>query len=395
MSGVPISHRTNTWVQGVGSIQHWEEPGARLESAITTYLESCMALEKLTTPFSLGTRNLSIRLDRRLEYFHALLTQPLAESYSCVARTKNKLAAIYQLPSEVLTRIFQLATYHTLSEDELDIDYALTTIYRSLYRIISVCSVWRNTALPHRALWTVIPLFYDNSLSSLRNETLVRVHLERAGCLKLYLAVNMGHRDNLAPLVEDTLVANRSRFGSMNIFAKSTNSIKNILKCFTKLGSPLNIDEMSLCTKSYSPNQRTAPPLHRIFDSNLVHRATLERIVSSLRILRMRGVRLPTENIIFNNLVELRIQDVNLGRDTTVIKFLPKLIHASHLHTLEMILVTAKENEKPLESITPLTPFLSLKKFYLEDLMLNVMRAVLRSMVPGPYRFILGIIDNC
>ncbi|CUA75578.1 hypothetical protein RSOLAG22IIIB_11848 [Rhizoctonia solani] len=147
----------------IGNVQHWEETGARLESAIAAYLHSCLALEQATlTAPPVGIDHLPARLNRRIEYFHTLMTQPVAQSLVSVARTRNKFVTpIYRMPSEILERIFDLAVKS--AGHELPMKEATSASCLCLYRIVSVCSVWRKVGLSHPRLWTLVPLVYFNS----------------------------------------------------------------------------------------------------------------------------------------------------------------------------------------------------------------------------------------
>ncbi|KAG8687402.1 hypothetical protein FRC11_007288 [Ceratobasidium sp. 423] len=124
--------------------------------------------------------------------------------------------------------------------------------------------------------------------------------------------------------------------------------------------------------------------------------AALEQILSSLRVLRLKAVHISVDNLMFRNLVELRIQEVMVGRDVDLVQFLSALAPASQLRTLEMISMTSYVDP----GVTPAVRdfpihFPSLETLFLAGLLSNVIHTVLGSIAPGEYRILFSASSNC
>ncbi|CAE6466497.1 unnamed protein product [Rhizoctonia solani] len=394
MATAIIAHGATPWP--IGNIQHWEETGARLESAIATYLHSCLALEQsASTAPPIGIDNLPARLGRRIEYFHTLMTQPLAQSLASVARTRNQLVtSIYRIPSEVLERIFDFAVNN--AGTDLPMRSAISASCLCLYRILSVCSVWRKVGLAYARLWTLVPLVYSNRSRTITVKS-ANLSLERAGRSELHLVADLGNDFGLvlgSPLA-NLLVENGSRFRIINLRSSSHSVLERVLDSILATALPGSISDLSL---SHDPTIAWQPqPISttRLLGFDVPSKqATFESILSSLRVLRLDNVLPRMGNLAFAGLVVLRIQAISFETDLDLREFLRTLVSASYLQTLDIISVDASEATNspfpPHNDVDPCS-IPSLQTLFLDNLSSNVINAVLSSIKSGTHRTALSV----
>ncbi|CAE6500626.1 unnamed protein product [Rhizoctonia solani] len=387
MATALIAHN-NPWP--IGNIQHWEETGAQLESALSAYLHSCLALEQSTSTVpSIRVDNLPARLDRRIEYFHTLMTQPLAQSLASVTRTRNKLVtSIYRIPPEVLGRIFDFAVNG--SRSDLCMESAIADTCRCLHRILSVCSVWRKVGTAHAPLWTLVPIVVLNRLRIISMKS-ANLSLERAGRSNLRLAADIGDAFIIPMEFYAKLAGHGPRFRSANLCSSSPSTLQFILDSILETAVPGSLTELSLCIDVPRLNERHDS--HYLFQHGGPSKQTaFERVFTNLRVLRLSNVLPRMGNAPLENLVELRIQEVVFGADTNLRAFLKALTTASQLETLDMISVEAYEVVVLPVSLHDLQLSLPrLQTIFLEDLTYNVLRTVLSIVKPGAHRTVLSV----
>ncbi|CAE6476364.1 hypothetical protein ACGC1H_007690 [Rhizoctonia solani] len=395
MATAIVSHGTTPWP--IGNIQRWEESGAQLESAIAAYLHSCLALEQSTsTTPPIGIDNLPARLSRRIEYFHTLMTQPLAQSLASVARTRNKLVtSIYRIPSEVLERIFGFAVNG--AGIDLPMRSATSASCLCLYRILSVCSVWRKVGLAHARLWTLVPLV-DSNRSRIITVKSANFSLERAGRSELYLVADLGIEFGLIPWSSLTkiLVENGPRFRTINLRSSSHFVLEHILDPILATTLPGSISDLSLSHDPTIAGQPQPTGTTRLLGFDIPSKqATFESVLSSLRVLRLDNILPRMGNLAFGGLVELRIQAISFETDLDLREFLRRLVSASCLQTLDIISVAANEAAASLPpSHEDLCSIPSLQTLFLDNLSSNVIHTVLSSIKSGTHRTILSVTNE-
>ncbi|KAG8687403.1 hypothetical protein FRC11_007289 [Ceratobasidium sp. 423] len=385
MATALVAHSNSPWP--IGNVQHWEDTGARLESAIATYLHSCLALEQCTssTP-STGIDNLPARLDRRIEYFHTLMTQPLAQSLASVTRTRNKLVtSIYRIPPEVLGRIFELSIN---AGSDLSMKSAIAVTCHCLHRILSVCSVWRKVGIAHAPLWTLVPIVVlDNSrMISMKSANL---SLERASRSNLRLAADIGNA--FISELHAILVGCGPRFRFINLRSSSPATLQYILNPIMETAVPGSLVELSLCVDT--PHLSERPHSHYLFQHDGPSRqAAFKSVLPNIRVLRFNNIHPRIGNAPLENLVELRIQEVGFGADTALRAFLKALATAPRLETLDILSVEAYEVVVLPASLHDFQLSLPcLQTVFLEDLPCNVLQTVLSVIKPGAHRTVLSI----
>ncbi|KAG8708784.1 hypothetical protein FRC11_006184 [Ceratobasidium sp. 423] len=210
--------------------------------------------------------------------------------------------------------------------------------------------------------------------------------LQRSGRLALQLAAHLGSRTYTTPAFHQALTASSPRFRYVNLQAESVLPLETVLKILLGRSTPRSLTQLSLRIEA-SPYTRVPSRSAYIFESDPTYRSAFENIVNSLRILRLRSVRFRMDNITFKNLVELRIQDVQLGDDAALEAFLLALTPESQIRTLEIISVTTHRGDTVRSGDPSRLSLPSLESLYLEDLYLNVIQTVLRIIAPGEYRF--------
>ncbi|CAE6471122.1 unnamed protein product [Rhizoctonia solani] len=388
-------------------MQAWEETAAQLENAISAHHNICMDLERrFIDACPIDPQRVASKIDRQLESFHTLLTQRLAESRSSTSRTRNRLVSkVYCLPQEILARIFWFTVRGVHSEeDAVPMNDAIIRIYRALYRMTSVCSVWRNAGLIHGTLWSLIPVLPEPSNPYFLVDNATRNCLDRAGA-ELHLAADLG--DFLHPTIREVLSSQGARLRTVNIRASELSVIQKAFTLLADNSVPGFITGLSIwldCSDSFVP----PPPLAEdfIFYEDTSRQAALELIANSLYVLRLRTVNLYMSNLSFENLVKLRLQDLVLGHKTACHGLLRALASASQLCDLEIISVIAwtsgdgngggegeEADQVPNQSKLPIK-LPCLRRLFLEDLYANVTGTILRSIIPGPYSLVLSITDK-
>ncbi|KAH7339164.1 hypothetical protein B0J17DRAFT_403406 [Rhizoctonia solani] len=313
----------------VGDIQHWEEAGASLERALTTYLHSSQSIERMTHMPVVGISNLHARLDHQIEHFHVSLMQLLTESFASVTRTRNTLVpAINRIPTEILGQIFQFAL--NSASDSQPMGPAIEATYRCLYNLLSVCSAWRKVVLAYKSLWALVPVIDRREPTRFRTEKAISLSLERAGNSELHiaadvLAINLCRRSSILARLAEL----RLRLRSINLRASSRYAIELILGPIVQGLSPGSLKELSL---NWQPPASSSPMAHGndscFEDSLTAFWTSFEQLFSSLRILRLRRIVPRMAKVSFQNLLELRIQAFAFRHDTA----LRELLCTSPLH---------------------------------------------------------------
>ncbi|KAG8724158.1 hypothetical protein FRC09_000052 [Ceratobasidium sp. 395] len=157
--------------------QHWKVSNNQLARSIQDYVEACAALEaSLATP-SRDTISRKIQnkifadLDPELSSL-PLHEQRLQEVRSRLNETRNSsqlLAPINDLPPEILTMIFSLATRSWINEDYQQVG-PFNISHTS--HLSGVCRLWRHLILQCHTFWSELHLSLTGPLS--------KAHYERA-----------------------------------------------------------------------------------------------------------------------------------------------------------------------------------------------------------------------
>ncbi|CAE6537829.1 unnamed protein product [Rhizoctonia solani] len=376
------------------SIVQWENAGTQLENAITNYLSSCLQLEKDYFAPLVGTENTQARLDSRIEHFHTLFTQPLAQSLASVTRTRNKLAtSIYRLPPEILAKIFEYAVHAFIRNRHLR--YAIIDSRRCLHRLLGVSSVWREIGLAHVPLWTLVPLVcFEHSNPSRITTQSAELSLERAGQSGLRLALDARDYPLEGLYIMDKLVEHGHRFSSVHLRTSSLYALEYALGPIAQMAASESIHEISLCHDDYFTS---LPRPTCVFAPRLPsNQASYERMIASARLLRLNNVILRMDDVhtSFSNLVELRIQAVRFQSEVSLKESLRRLISAPHLQTLDIISVEVHAlTSAPTTDSAPFS-LPNLQTLFIQGLLCNVLQLVLSIIEPGLHRTVISVSND-
>ncbi|CAE6437090.1 unnamed protein product [Rhizoctonia solani] len=395
MTSLVIPQTTTHWP--AGGLQQWEEAGIRLESAVVAFLQSCMALEQAAMVHPLCIDNLPFRLDRRIEHFHTLLTQSLAQSLASVTRTRNKLVtSIYRLPPEILGNIFELAISST--ENDLPMESAIIESCLCLYRILGVCSAWRKVGIAHAPLWTLVPVISHTIPAVAPTEKSASLSLERAGGVGLRLVADVDSLGQLGPSFREKLVEDGARFRSVSLRSGYDGGLEGALDSLLDTIIPGSIAELSLAFESLDIREglhEDSGPFYLFNYFSPHRRATFAQVLGSVRILRLKNIVPHMDSVSLGNLLELRIHGVAFGPDNILTDFLLALSTAPQLQTLDIISVTTCQMaDLPASADSAPLSLPSLQTLFLENLLCNVLHTVLHSIKPGEQRVVLSLTHN-
>ncbi|KDN39636.1 hypothetical protein RSAG8_08664, partial [Rhizoctonia solani AG-8 WAC10335] len=162
------------------ALSKWEDAGDTLANALATYLRSCMFLETFSPKNVVDTQHLASRIDFSLNTLHTKLSQELAQSRALLSRMRNKtVSRFYSIPNEIISAIFMEIVYAPAPGDQrlLSMKKSLKIIFGRLYKLLSVCSSWRNIAISLNGLWSIVPIvcgiIFSEKLVELRLQSVV------------------------------------------------------------------------------------------------------------------------------------------------------------------------------------------------------------------------------
>ncbi|EUC60914.1 hypothetical protein RSOL_375790, partial [Rhizoctonia solani AG-3 Rhs1AP] len=339
---------------------------------------------------------LATQIDSALDTFHIELEQRVAQSRSILARTRNQVLSISPiscLSNEILSEIFTYVVYDPIDpSNPVPMESSLVKIYKSLHCLLGVCSIWRNVILARGSFWSMIPIIELSSSSiSLRSQgrpCSTGLSLERSGTTDLHLAAIFG---KISKCDDIDLTKYLSRLRSINIIARSTFVIGRLLNQILKPGSPLHVSELSLRFESKVFSDHIPP--QRPCLSHIEPWTNFEDLLESLSVLRLSDIMLDWSRITFSHrLVQLELQNTNLGSDSNLISLLTSLSSATELRTLELISVTTYPN--PDTQITTTKPIISLpnlQTMVARNLYFNTLAILLSSITSRSHRLVLHL----
>ncbi|KAG8731310.1 hypothetical protein FRC11_004534, partial [Ceratobasidium sp. 423] len=378
-------------------IHRWEEIGHQLEKTVVEYLKSCSTLE-FPSVNHLNPDHLISRIDHRLSSFDALITRQLYLARLSMASLRNRLASsIHRLPDEILARVFHFAVdlYDVEQPHHLSSQYRTQIVYRNLHALLGVCSTWRRVGLFDCTLWSLVPVVRNRNDRFMPTAT--QLSLERAAGSKLHLVAELNSdRSDMRNYVRDTLAEFGPRFKTINLHSDSMASIRVAVYRFVKSvrNTPSSLTGLSLC------HHRLDKFLPRGIDDIYVQsdseQRDFNRLLGSLQVLRLCGLKIHFGGVSFKNLTELRLQDMWAGRTVDVEDLLWSL-SSSPLRRLEIISVFHHPNQantipRPYEFPIELP---ALEILYLEDLFKDLLDLILGSIAPGSHHTTLHLTGKC
>ncbi|CAE6474340.1 unnamed protein product [Rhizoctonia solani] len=382
------------------AIRQWEAAGATLSDALNKYLNLCSSLK--TTSLQEGSHplDLACRVEAALGTLCPKLDQQLALSRATLSRTRNELVPpLHHLPEEVISEVFMNVVFgdyvweHPDDSSPLSMEDSLTAMRQHLYRLLRVCSTWRNILLTRDVFWSTVGTynlvtwdhFYGSSTAGYVD---LPIQEAKGADLRLVLSLPLPSDFRL-----DALKVHASRFRTINISAGTKvqpSSIKDTIDIFLK-NTPSLLSELSIY------HERPGIRDHFVLseDEHIIPHSSSDwtrflQIVKSLSVLRIRTVAFSWRHMVFSNrLVELRLQRIKIGHDSEFSGFLNALSSAPELRDLKLIsAVTFRDEGVPLGIIQEKQHIMlpKLESLLLEDLYLNTLELLSQWLVAGSCR---------
>ncbi|KAG8727716.1 hypothetical protein FRC11_012620 [Ceratobasidium sp. 423] len=381
----------------IAAVRRWEELGQQLQKTVTTYLNLCTALELSLSGYPNGASDLISKIDDRLHGFDDLLVR-LNSARSSLTRTRNKLKApILRLPGEIMSSIFHMAI--NIAELETTEQRAtrnlLQTRYRHLHALLSVCSSWRRLIISHGTFWSIVPVFPQKNDRYM--PTAAQLSLERStGCGLHLVAELFMRRPDISNFVSSLLTCYGPRFRTINLkadYGSIMNQAISVLLTSTT-NAPGLLDELSMCFHHGQIGR--ASNFFYLTLLNNSQQAAFKRMLGSLCVLKLRGLRIDFIGVSFVSLAQLRVQDIRFDDHTRVAEILWALSSSTQVNTLELISVTAFSNTPEVPSSNkPPVSLPTLRFLYLEDLFQDMLNFVLAWIEPRHHRVTLNLTSSC
>ncbi|KDN40286.1 hypothetical protein RSAG8_08196, partial [Rhizoctonia solani AG-8 WAC10335] len=329
--------------------QRWETASFALKSAVESYLNSCLYLESSYLHNAENPTDLAFRIDSSLDSLSTTLSKQLSQSHSSLARTRNKIASpLCDFPEELLAEIFLDIVYMPTKIQTRALGDTIRAMYRSLYALIGVCSVWKKAAATCRALWTVVPLLDPLARSSLNTviHPATDLSLQRAGS-QIHLVADLSQ--DYDPEF-DALANYIQRFNSVHIRSESNKTITRLIRTILESRS---LVELSVCKRPRSdehprdvsvPESPQLSSYQYITPDDLARQPEFRILMESIPMLRLSSVLLPWDSIKFTTrLQELHIRGIEFHSGMDMLSFLCALSSASEIRDLRVISVSTRQ----------------------------------------------------
>ncbi|KAG8759304.1 hypothetical protein FRC11_002148, partial [Ceratobasidium sp. 423] len=372
------------------AIQKWEKAGATLGTALNKYLNLSLTLGTSAPKDGTPPNDLAIRIDSALETLHVTLDQRIAKARSTLAYTRNQImSSTSRLPNEVLSEIFTHVIYPPPDPFEpVPMKQSLVALYHSLYGLLSVCSVWRKILLSRGSLWSMIPIKLADSYlqRNSKDPEFTRLALERAGGADLHLAAILSRvYRGFNGLTGLTKCA--SQFRTINIVSDTHFGIISILNHFRDLDSSGKLSHLSIRHESDLRTDRLPREFNYIFSLGSNDQKVFESLLKRISVLRLSGVVLHWDEAVFSNrLVELELQEITMGYDSEISKFLEALSSATQLRHFKFSSIKTFP-DSPASQTTPINSNISLpnlETLLARNLYYNTLHYLLSSLTSRP-----------
>ncbi|CAE7103302.1 unnamed protein product [Rhizoctonia solani] len=377
---------SNPNILGVPITRQWEDAGATLASALDKYLALCISLGRHVQKDGTPQKALAIQIDSALASLHATLEQRVAQTRSILAGTRNQvLSPISRLPNEVLLEIFSQTIFDfNRSYDPVPMEWSLVDIYRSLHNLLGVCSTWRNVALARASFWSIVPVMDGNPGKRLSTN----LSLKRSGSMPLHLTAILS-----SPYIGVNLTEHASRFISINISSKHVIAAQLLVDQLLESGSPLKVSSLALCIEAGRTENQFPLPSGTISSLDFA-RPRLGKLLPSLSVLRLSGVLFRWDRVHFpHQLVELELQNINMGFDSNFVSLLTALASSTQLQTLKLISLVTIPDPVVLQSTIakPSISFPKLQTLLARNMFFNTLGVLLSRIATRSHRLTLHL----
>ncbi|KAJ1303082.1 hypothetical protein OPQ81_011283 [Rhizoctonia solani] len=377
------------------AVKRWEDARDLLASTLTSYLNSCISMEAVSYPgYGLASsKDVASRIESTLDSLQRDMARQLSQSASTLAQTRNRLvSSIWRLPENVLSEIF-LHVVYAPEHKCLAMEKCVQAMYSNLHNLMGVCSIWRTIALTQGVFWETIPAC-DQRTKYLAIELSLQRSGERGLRLATILPKTLGSAPSqLVKIVKD----HTNRLRALNMNGEYLGTISDMLKHLLEDGVPSQLSELSIrfAPNNFFPSEQTTP---FVIHSKSRNQATFISLMASLSALRLSGVQIQWENMIFSDrLVELSVHGVKLGdSDSAISTFLSAISSAIELRDLKVMDVRADHNYEETTSLAifPKVMLPKLQSLLLHDLRFNVLQFLLHIITPSSYHVTLGLTGN-
>ncbi|CEL61153.1 hypothetical protein RSOLAG1IB_09795 [Rhizoctonia solani AG-1 IB] len=375
------------------AISQWREAAVSLETALNKYLELSISLNESVSPKDTPPKELVTEIDSALEWIQGTIVQKAFRVRATLAQMRNRaLSPAYCLPHEVLSEIFTSVVFAPLELPPIaphPLKTRLTHMYKGLYKLLGVCTVWRDVAFDYGLFWSIIPIL-DSPLRSpiFKTSSSVPIHILERSKGDLHLVATQACDSSC----ESTLVESAPRFRTVNISTNSLFTVRNILNIFLQENSPERVALSELSIYQDQENSYYDVLLHEednVFPLDSMEQHLLKKLVFNLSALRIRGAQLPWQMFNYcHRLTELHIQEVQFGYDTEVAGFISTLSSASELRVLKLISVRSFY-DSALDNNIPQIQLPNLKTLLADDLYFNTLNVFLSSITSRSHSLIL------
>ncbi|KAH7326800.1 hypothetical protein B0J17DRAFT_722744 [Rhizoctonia solani] len=372
-------------------IKLWEEADASLLPTSKRYMELCLNLGYESILEGANPQDLVSRIDSIITAIHITITCHLDESTAALARTRNRFAsAFFRLPGEIISKIFMSFVYdRTSAETRKSMKDEIWLIYRRLYTLLGICSVWKDILTYRGALWSVVPIISNLSTVEWGPS---EYNLQRAGGSALHLAAATEFPSSPTHL-RSVLLKHSPRFHTIDLDMESVSEIRNTLIALLQRNTPKSLSQLRIQLIDFGPfSSHTLPDND---DYILPHnsRFLFADFVKNLATFRISDAHFHWGSLTFSNpLADLWIEVV-LGHDDAIISFARALSSASNLRDIKIISVmTFQKLGSTLglsPSLTPPVVLPALQSLHLQGLYLNTLECILSIIAPGPYNLAL------
>ncbi|CAE6452649.1 unnamed protein product [Rhizoctonia solani] len=326
-------------------------------------------------------------------------SQTFEASPNLVRAQSGPVSAFPKLPTEVLSMIFANVIFNHDPDGTgpLSMEQEIQLIYRHLYHLIGVCSTWRKILVEEGALWSIIPVVSNPHTSNI-NQCPTRLFLQRAGRRNLHLAAVIEspktHKDLIGALRrQDDL-----EFHAVNLSANALKLIRNAIRGLFQYSGLEPLSKLSIqCT--YKPNRsdRLLRDSDYIFPWESTYNDAIATLTCMLSAFHISGVHLHWGRTEFSHrLVELQIDNVNLGYDGKIFLFLQALSSASELRDLRLMSTTTLRQSSTASNMheLPAVSLPKLRSLYIQDLYFNTLELLLPIIAPGSHHLTLFLTEK-
>ncbi|QRW26511.1 F-box-like protein [Rhizoctonia solani] len=392
--------------QSESAVKTWEEASALLLSAFDAYALASADLGAESSISGANPSEFSPKIDSILETVDTAILNQLPKISTNLKKQRNKLVSpTSHLPEEILSEIFRIFVFDPSLDATipLDMEASVRLIYSRLGTLCTVSSTWRDILNARGRFWSVIPMIEVRSTDPITRLEPYERSFHNARDAPLHLAATIDHhtyKDTLKAISEHGLRLRTANFMINYINLKLARGfIKKLMRYNIGVFSELSIMHyyvpyVAPCDNSdydgyndynnYEPEPGLPTEDDFIFPHDSPEHTSFAQFLGSLTAFRISNVLFHWDNIAFSSrLVELRMQEVNLGYDDAIILFLKALSSASQLRDLKIIAVDTFHKPSITTRVdTHSITFPNLQRLLVKELYFNTFQIIVSMISP-------------